>query len=114
VNRRGRSGVSRFHPCYLCVSVLVAAVILRPLFALIERESLARQAARDDAAEDIMTCLRRQQPTPPYSLYLRPFKTTGLLASNTVGSSVVPGQEAKDADLVIYCGCCPMHCKRLA
>jgi hypothetical protein len=73
------------------IATMVVAVIVRPLFALIERESLARQAARDSAAQRIMVCLRKQRGRPRYSLYLRPFNTTGLLASNTV--EVSPGSQ---------------------
>jgi hypothetical protein len=86
------------------------AVIVRPLFALIERESLARQAARDNAAQNIMVCLRKQQGRPRYSLYLRPFKTAGLLASNTV--EVSPGGQPGNIQIdfeAILAGALPAH-----
>ena len=74
-------------PAYLVfifVAAFVLSIIVQPLFALIERESLARQAARDKAAQRVMVCLRKQAGRPRYSLYLRPFKTAGFLASMAV------------------------------
>jgi hypothetical protein len=74
-------------PAYLVfifVAAFVLSIIVQTLFALIERESLARQAARDRAAQRVMVRLRKQAGRPRYSLYLRPFKTAGFLASMAV------------------------------
>jgi hypothetical protein len=66
---------------------------------------------RDDAAQHIMVCLRTQRATPRYSLYLRPFKTTGLLASNAVGVASPdqpPGNIQVDFEAILA-GAFPAH-----
>jgi hypothetical protein len=65
---------------------LLAVVVFAPLFALIERESLARQRRRDRTAAEIARAIQDGQASRPFSLYLRPFDTAGNLSSNLVAS----------------------------
>jgi hypothetical protein len=80
----------------LIAQQILVILIMRPLFALIELESRARQVARDRAAERIMARVRDPvgAPVPHFSLYLRPFKTTGHLASNAIGVQTANQQPA--------------------
>jgi hypothetical protein len=73
------------------IGIALSAFIYPPVFALIEAESKVRQAVRDKAAQRIMADLRQAHGRPRFSLYLRPFKTTGFLAINVVGE--VPGMQ---------------------
>lgn len=70
------------------ISGIPIALLSKCIFVFINLENYARQVSRDKAAERIMTRLRHPvgTPTPRFSLYLRPFDTTGRLASTSVGS----------------------------
>ena len=84
---------------------LIVALIVRPVFALIERECLARQRHRDRTAAHIAsTATDGAKPVPPFSLYLRPFTTTGQLPSNLIGhtgGSEEPGQIQTDFEAIL-------------
>ena len=96
-------------PFYLFIIVLclqIAVIFMQSLFVLMDLESRARQAARDRAAQRIMTRLRDPvgAPVPRFSLYLRPFKTTGHLASLSVGVPFLtdePGNVQTDFEAIL-------------
>ncbi|AHH95644.1 hypothetical protein [Kutzneria albida] len=70
------------------VSLIGFALVGQPCFALMELESSARQRARDAAARRIAETPDRYR----FALYLRPFTTSGQLASNAVGVLSADGQ----------------------
>ena len=100
-------------------SLIFAVVILKPLFALIEQESMARQRARDRAAGRIVARLREASPMPAprFSLYLRPFQTTSHLGSNLIGMQ--NPHQGPDANIqtdfeAILTSAFPAHCPLIA
>lgn len=86
---------------------LQVKLILTPLFALIELESRGRQSSRDRRAARVMSLVADPTggPPPRFSLYLRPFATTGRLASNSVGvqasASEQPGNIQTDFEAIL-------------
>ncbi|MFD1938502.1 hypothetical protein ACFSKW_44215 [Nonomuraea mangrovi] len=86
---------------------LQVVLILGPLFALIELESRGRQYSRDRRAGRVMALLEDPAggPPPRFSLYLRPFATTGHLASNAVGvqasATEQPGNIQTDFEAIL-------------
>ncbi|MGW7045544.1 hypothetical protein ACWGDT_23140 [Streptomyces avermitilis] len=89
-------------PLLLVAVVIIVAVagtllyelVWRPVFALFEAENRLRQWARDRRAERIVERVvghrREHGPVPCFSLYLRPFRTRGMLDT----LSVAPGEAA--------------------
>jgi hypothetical protein len=93
----------------------VPFAILSPfIFKLIELENRARQRSRDRAAERIMSCLCGPIGTsvPRFSLYLRPFHTTGRLDSLSVGTTDGLEQETANIQIdfeAIFASAFPAH-----
>ncbi|MEU7895859.1 hypothetical protein AB0B45_23765 [Nonomuraea sp. NPDC049152] len=115
------------HLIYIVLFLVVATVggflqvtlILAPLFALIGLESRGRQSSRDRQAGRIMALLEDPTggPPPRFSLYLRPFATTGHLASNAVGvqasATEQPGNIQTDFEAILAAGF-PAHLPLIA
>jgi hypothetical protein len=69
----------------IVIAQTLLAALVQPIFAVIEGESRARQRHRDRSAADIERAVRGGGRRA-FSLYLRPFKTTGALDSNLIGN----------------------------
>ncbi|KOX11571.1 hypothetical protein ADL04_01505 [Streptomyces sp. NRRL B-3648] len=87
------------------VVTLLYELVLRPIFALFEAENRLRQRVRDHRAERIMervlAARRAHEPLPCYSLYLRPFRTSGQLDQYSVAPDVAMANQHQGTSIQI-------------